>query len=155
MQKLKEIAQAALMPILLVVLGVLGVYSYVISNDRTQLQETVTQLSQKVGQQASELTAAGETNSRLNRELEKYQRSNDITSDVKDKLTELEKADQKRYDEMQKQVSEKLKAIDSKYAAMAPSPDNSDRKAVEISLERSRGVWLLYCLAEPAAKECN
>lgn len=52
-------------------------------------------------------------------------------------------------------VDTKLKEIEMKYAEQPVTEASEQRKAMEISLERAKGMWLAYCLQEPAEKACK
>lgn len=52
-------------------------------------------------------------------------------------------------------VDTKLKEIEAKYADQEQTEANRQRKAMEISLERAKGMWLTYCLQEPTEKACK
>lgn len=52
-------------------------------------------------------------------------------------------------------VENKLKAIETKYAGLEQTQANEERKRVEISLERAKGLWLTYCIQQPQDKACK
>lgn len=142
-------------PGLFIALLLLSVYAFNMSAEKTALQTTVGTLQTEVGQLGEKLQGVARTNMELNTELELLRKSQGITESVKSQLDAGVKEDKKRYDALSKQVGEKLSAIEAKYSALEPTKDNLDRKTIEISLERSKGVWLMYCLAVVEAKECQ
>ncbi len=154
MKKILDAVSGFFMPVLIVALLGLGFYTFNVYSDRGALQTTVSSLHNEVGQLGEQLKSTAATNKRLASEIDLLKKSQTITDDIKDKLDAGAKEDKKRFEAMSKQVGDKLAAIEAKYKALEPTKDNLDRKAIDISLERSRGVYHMYCLVEPAAKEC-
>ena len=124
-------------------------------HSNTVLANAVTTQEAEVKRLGGELAKAEDINKSLGEENSRLKGSGKITDDVTSAVAEKSKELDSRYSEMQKQVAVKLKALEAKYSAQEPTKESLDRKAIEISLERSRGVWLLYCLGEPQAKECT
>jgi hypothetical protein len=81
-------------------------------------------------------------------------RSDSVTVEVKAEVKQEEAKVEKAKTEARVYVEKKVAAIEEKYKAMPPTPDNEGRKAVEVSLERSKGLWLAYCLQEPQDQAC-
>lgn len=80
-----------------------------------------------------------------------------------DNTTELVKVDVKAVEVKQekvktqaaKQVEKKLEEINQKYEKLEQSQINHERKAVEISLERAKGLWVTYCNQAPTEEACK
>ena len=148
-------AKAWLLPVLIGLLMIVSGYGAFLYHHNTVLANTVQAQTTEITRIGGELTKAEGVNKTLADENSKLRGSGKITDDVATKVDEKAKELDERYSEMQKQVADQLKVIERKYGAVAPSKENDDRKAIEISLERSKGVWLMYCLAEPKSKECT
>ena len=147
-------AKEWLLPIVIGLLVLCACYSAFMYHSNTVLANTITAQEAEAKRLDGELTKAGKANADLAVENNRLKQSAGITDDVTNSVAQKSKELDSRYSEMQKQVSTKLKAIEAKYSAQEPTKESLDRKAIEISLERSKGVWLLYCLGEPQAKEC-
>ena len=144
-----------LFPLVAALLVIAIGFGAILYHSYTELEHTAEKQATEISRIGEELRKAEGINKTLSDENTRLKGSATITEGVKDGVAEKAKELDSRYSEMQKQVSDKLKAIETKYKAQGASRESDDRKAVEISLERSRGVWLLFCLAEPKAKECN
>lgn len=78
-----------------------------------------------------------------------------ITEDVTAKVVKEEVKVIKVETEASKYVTDKLAAIEKKYKDLEQTPANIERKNIEISVERMRGIWFTYCLQEPEDKACK
>lgn len=155
MNTLLDKAKGWLLPVVIGLLILVSGYAGFMHHSNALLGQTIETQGTEINRIKGELTKAEGINKDLSAENTRLKSSGKITDDVTAKVQEQGKVLDERYSEMQKQVADKLKAIERKYGAATPSKENEDRKTIEISLERSKGVWLMYCLAEPKAKECT
>lgn len=52
-------------------------------------------------------------------------------------------------------AKQQMRAIDDKYSKLPKTAANEERRAVEISVARAKGLWATYCLQEPASAYCK
>jgi signal transduction histidine kinase len=102
----------------------------------------------------NEVTAVTKKYEDAKAELAKKAKSDAVTVEVKAIVKDEEVKVEKAKTEARVYVEKKVAAIEEKYKVLEPTPDNEGRKAVEISLERSKGLWLSYCLQEPQDQAC-
>lgn len=81
--------------------------------------------------------------------------SDGVTVKAKEDVVKKEVVIEKAKTVAEQYVSEKLQEIDKKYDDKEKTPVNDERKRVEISLERAKGLWLTFCLQEPEEKACK
>lgn len=149
--KAAALVTAGILLALVAVLGFAG-YQYVRAS---KLEANVAVLTTQVSGLTADLQKANKTNADNQKELERLRQGTTITDQVTGDHAKNEQAGKVQYDALQKKVAERLKAIEAEYAAKEKTEENAKRKAVAISLERSRGIWLMYCNAVPAAVECK
>ncbi len=82
-------------------------------------------------------------------------KSDKVTEKVVEVVQQKETKQEKAKSQAATYVNNKLAEIEKKYAAKEPTPANEQRKNVEISLERAKGLWLTYCLQEPTEDPCK
>lgn len=104
-------------------------------------------LATEVSNQKGKVTA-------LEEELAKKVKSEVVTEAVKEEVKVAEVKVVKAKTEASVYVEKKVAEIDAKYDALPVNPSNDSRKAVEKSLERSKGMWMTYCLQEPTVSAC-
>ena len=94
------------------------------------------------------------TNSGLEKTIREKIQSDNVTEEVKTAVKEEEKTPARAKTLANEYVEKKLQEIEKKYAAEEQTELTIERKRVEISLERAKGLWLSYCLQEPKEKAC-
>jgi len=52
-------------------------------------------------------------------------------------------------------AKQQMQAIDEKYSKLPKTAANDERRTVEISVARAKGLWATYCLQEPASAYCK
>lgn len=87
-------------------------------------------------------------------ELSKRNESNDAGTKVVEDLDDKKKADQTDHSKAAEDVRKKVAEIEKKYKDKEDNANNRAMKETEIAVERARGLWRSYCIAEPTAKEC-
>lgn len=87
-------------------------------------------------------------------ELSKRNQSNNAATEVVDNLDDGKKADQTDHSKAAEDVRKKVAEIEKKYKDKEDNANNRAMKETEIAVERARGLWRSYCIAEPKAKEC-
>lgn len=87
--------------------------------------------------------------------LSKKADSDDATEEVKLVVKKVEEQQEKIRTDANKYVDTQLQKINAKYAALEKTKINEERRSIEISLERARGLWKSYCIQEPAADACK
>lgn len=116
-----------------------------------KIENLTTQYNGKVG----ELKTMTDKYDAAKLELSKKVSSEVATEEVKVEVKKAEVKQEKAKTEAAVIVEKKLEAIEAKYAKLEQSKANEDRKRVEISLERAKGLWLTYCIQEPQDKACK
>lgn len=106
----------------------------------------------KLGEEIAQLNTKNEE---LKTELTKKVKSDIITEVAKEEVKQEEVKQEKAKTQANLYVEKKLADIEKKYAQMEQSAANQERKRVEISLERAKGLWLTFCLQEPEEKACK
>ncbi len=149
-----RVKESAIVVLAVVVLGV-SIGSYYKSTTIIKLESQNTSLISNNAKLESDIKKVEKINSDNLIEISKLKASLEASNNVIINNTQKVKEEEKRYAQLQKKVQEKIEAIDRHYRALEPSKENEQRRAIEISLERSRGVWLLYCNAVPEAQECK
>lgn len=91
----------------------------------------------------------------LKKEMLKKGKSEAATEQVKSDLKQTEVKHEKTKSQANQYVEKKLAAIEKKYADMEQNAANAERKRIEISLERAKGLWLTYCLQVPEDHACK
>lgn len=91
----------------------------------------------------------------LEKALDNKLKSEVVTEKVVEAVKKEETKQEKAKSQAAVYVNTKLAEIEKKYATKEPSPTNEQRKNVEISLERAKGLWLTYCLQEPEEEPCK
>lgn len=114
-------------------------------------QLKITDLKAEVVDITAKRDALKTANDSLAKELAAAKVTKAVIVDTKDKEVKIDKA----ATEASKIVNKRLAEIEAKYAGMEKNDQTSKMKAVEISLERAKGIWLTYCLQEPAEKACK
>lgn len=94
------------------------------------------------------------TNAQLADQVQKNNQSATVTNEVNKALEEQRTALAKEFEGLRKITQQKFAEIDSKYSKMEDTPANKELRRVEIGMERSRGIWRMYCISEPLAEEC-
>jgi Tfp pilus assembly protein PilN len=88
-------------------------------------------------------------------EVGKKVSSDGVTEAAKTEVKQAEVKQVVAKTQAQQIVEDKLKAIETKYAGMEQTKANEERKRVDISLERAKGLWLTYCIQQPQDKACK
>lgn len=103
----------------------------------------------------SQVTTLTQERDKALEDLAKAARSLKDANDLVAKLLDADKKAKEQATEAQKEVRDKIKEIEDRYRKLPDNDNNRTRKQTEIALERARGLWASYCIAEPAAKECT
>jgi chromosome segregation ATPase len=115
----------------------------------------ITDLNNQITSKTKEYDTLNGKYEALKVEMSKKVTSDTATEEVKADVKKAEVKQEAAKTQANQYVEDKLKAIDSKYAALEQSKANEERKRVEISLERAKGLWLTYCLQQPQDKSCK
>lgn len=145
--KLKEIAMTVIFVIAMSIAVGASLWAVKLDKENTKLEGNVAQLST-----ANELLIGA--NDKLVQAMDLLRDSYKINEDVSKKITEEVKKITDNMEGMRNHTSKKLDEINKKYDQLDDTPENRELRRVDISLERARGIWRLYCVSEPAAKEC-
>lgn len=115
-----------------------------ISNLTNQLTTTQGQLTTMTGKyEAAKL------------ELVKKTQSDVATEDAKQAVKQEEVKQVAAKTQANQYVDKKVAEIDAKYNQLPATQANTDKKRVETSLERAKGLWLTYCLQAPQDAACK
>ena len=57
--------------------------------------------------------------------------------------------------EAKRYVDKKLAEIDKKYSKLPNDEESTRAKSIEVSLERARGLWAVYCIQIPKDPACK
>jgi predicted phage tail protein len=117
--------------------------------------EKIENLTTQYNTKAGELKTMTEKYDAAKLELSKKKDSDQATEDVKVIVKEVVVKQEQAKTQANEYVENKLAAIEAKYKDLEKSAANEERKRVEISLERAKGLWLSYCLQEPQNKACK
>lgn len=123
--------------------------------ENTQLDKKVSELS---GEKTALEVANGlliDSNKTLKDALDLAKNSSAITDDVTNRIAEQTQEFNKQFDGLRKITQKKLSDIEEAYAKKEDTPENREAMRVDISMERARGIWRMYCIAEPDAVECT
>lgn len=133
-----------------VIIALLGLNGYTYYNLGTA-KFAITQLKDDVVTISADRDALKTVNQNLTKALASATATKDVVNETKGTEVKVEKAST----EASKIVAKRLAEIEAKYANMAKTEQTAKLKATEISLERAKGIWLTYCLQEPAEKACK
>lgn len=79
--------------------------------------------------------------------------------DGKEKIDTEKKETQEKVDaavsDAKKYVDKRMKEIDAKYAKLPKTDENQEARRIEISLDRVRGLWAIYCIQVPKDLNCK
>lgn len=92
---------------------------------------------------------------KLKEKLEKKHKSDEATEKTVATVTKNETNIVSAKTQAAVYVDNKLAAIEKKYADKEKTIQNQQAKETEVSLERAKGMWLAFCLQEPAAQTCH
>lgn len=133
-----------------VILALVGLNGYTYYNLGTA-KFAITELKDSVVTITADRDALRTANASLTKELASAKATKDVVTETKATEVKVEKAGT----EASRIVTKRLLDIEAKYAKMAQTEQTAKLKATEISLERAKGIWLTYCLQEPAEKACK
>lgn len=111
--------------------------------------------NQKLEKQEQKITKLEGEKKDLKQEIATKEQSQVITDTVTTTVRQAEVKVEKTKTEANLYVDKKLAEINTKYSQMEATPINQERQRTEISLERAKGLWLTYCLQEPAEQACK
>lgn len=112
-------------------------------------------LKDKVINLKSDKKVLEEKNKELKTDIKNKVISDDTTEEVKVEVKAVEVKQEKVKTQAAKQVEKKLEEINQKYEKLEQSQVNQERKAIEISLERAKGLWVTYCNQAPTEEACK
>lgn len=145
-------AKSALMSLAFILVLAVAVgasfWAYKLNHQVDKLQGDVTALSK-----ANDMLVSA--NDKLVKALDLIQKSTEITDKMAEDLREDIAKINDGIDGMKKITGDRLDEIDKRYDALDDTPENREMRRVDIAMERARGVWRMYCIAEPAAVECK
>lgn len=111
--------------------------------------------NKKIDELNTSVTELKAKNEQLSKTIEDKGKSDDVTTTVVADTKEQEVKIVTGKTVAAKYVDNKLAEIEAKYALREQTTENAQRKALEVSLERAKGMWLTYCLQEPEEKPCK
>jgi polyhydroxyalkanoate synthesis regulator phasin len=110
---------------------------------------------QRIVTQEAVIAQLTQVNEDLRKDIVNKAKSEIVTEQSKEILSQVVDRHERAKTQANLYVEKKLIAIESKYALMEKNAINAERKRVEISLERAKGLWLTYCLQEPLDVACK
>ena len=135
---------------LAVSLGSTGWFWY----ESNQLSHEITRISGEKSILEASVGILTDTNKRLAEQVGKSAASTEVTNAVNEALDKQREELDKQFEGLRKITQQKFADIEKKYAAMEDTPANKELRRVEIGMERSRGIWRMFCNSEPLAVEC-
>lgn len=89
---------------------------------------------------------------------DKLKKAEDLNNG-KEKIADNKKEVQEKVDagvsDAKKYVDKRMKEIDTKYEKLPKTDENKEARRIEISLDRVRGLWLIYCIQVPQDLQCK
>jgi predicted negative regulator of RcsB-dependent stress response len=140
--KLKENAVAIVLCALVVAGGYIAWDSY--SDQKAKIAQLETEKTQK-DEKIQELQGNDTKDNDFKEAIDK----------VDTKTSEEIKQAQKEVTEAKRYVDKRLAEIDKKYKSLPDDEESSRAKTIEISLERARGMWAVYCIQVPKDPACK
>lgn len=141
-----------IVPVLLAAAMGFGAWSWV---ENQSLQQSVQLLSEEKKALENANALLLDANSRMSQALTQQKASSEITDKITEELADQTQLFVNEVEKFRKMAQQRMKEITDAYARKEDTPENREAMRVDIGMERARGIWRMYCLAEPAAKECT
>ena len=132
-----------------------GVLAVVCAGAVWQNIQIITAKNDRIATQEQTISKLTQDKEDLKNDIVNRSKSEVVTEQAKEDLKQVEVKQEKAKTQANQYVDKKLADIESKYAVLEQNTTNAERKRVEISLERAKGLWLTYCLQEPREHACK
>lgn len=102
--------------------------------------------------------ALDEVTAERNKLQDEINRRNDYDQREKKTDAEFDKKQQEqesKISDAEKAIAEKAKQIEQKYEQKEKNQANEQARQMELSLERSKGAWKVFCIVEPKHEFCS